>query len=92
MGSGLNISGCTNLTSLTLPVLAFARNGIDASNCALDVASVDAIFNRAAIAMVASGVTEGIVTTVGGTNAAPTSASASARAILTARGIEVDFN
>jgi hypothetical protein len=89
----MDVSGCTSLVTIAFPGYVSIANGFsfNASGCALDVTSVDAIL--AAFAAGGGGVTIGTLNLSGGTNASPTDGmSNTAYLTLTGAGITVNIN
>jgi len=93
LAGSLNVSGGTALVTLTVAASIGTSNGFtfNASGCALNTASVDAIL--AAFAAGLGGTTSGTIDLSGGTNASPTGGTGNADYLtLTGAGLTVNIN
>lgn len=85
----INSQGCTTLSSFTISTPSAALlTFVELTDCALDVASVNALL----VALDANGLSGGAVGIAGGTSAAPTGAGITAAANLTGKGWAVATN
>lgn len=93
LAGSLNVSGGSALVTLTVAASIGTSNGFtfNASGCALNTASVDAIL--AAFAAGLGGTTSGTIDLSGGTNASPTGGTGNADYLtLTGAGLTVNIN
>ena len=90
----ISLQNCPNLSSISdLTGFQFSQwGGLGLNGCAFNASAVDAIFNQLAVEIPPGSPPYQQVDLSGGTNAAPTDASASARAALAAAGILITTN